>query len=67
MQNTEDKDQMEDLVVNTIFIFNQQMINKSVSNNYKSEGFGVQKFEDDLSKVSIELAENFTLSSKVFA
>jgi hypothetical protein len=23
MQNTEDKDQMEDLVVNTIFIFNQ--------------------------------------------
>ncbi len=67
MQNTKDKDQMEDLVVNTIFIFNQQMINNSVNNNYKSEGFGVQKFEDDLSKVSIELVENFTLSSKVFA
>jgi hypothetical protein len=33
---------MEDPAVNTILIFDLQMINKSMSNNYKSEGFGMQ-------------------------
>jgi len=32
---------MEDPVVNTILIFDLEMINKSVSNNCKSEGFGM--------------------------
>ncbi len=57
---------MEDLIVNTILIFNLQMINKFVSNNYKSEGFGMQKFEDDMSKVSIALVEVFTQSLGIF-
>jgi hypothetical protein len=42
------------------------MINKFVSNNYKSEGFGMQKFEDDMSKVSIALVEVFTQSLGIF-
>jgi hypothetical protein len=40
---------MEDLAVNTILIFDLHMINKSMSNNYRNEGFGMQRFEDDLS------------------
>ncbi len=54
MQNTKDEEQVEDPMVNTILIFNLQMINKSVNNNYRSEGFGMQKSKDDLSWVSIE-------------
>jgi hypothetical protein len=42
MQNIKDDEQMEDFAVNTILIFNLHMTNKSVSNNYKSEGFGMQ-------------------------
>jgi len=48
---------MEDLAVNNILIFDLQMTNKSVNNNYKNERFGMQKFEDDLSRVSAKLAE----------
>jgi len=44
-------------VVNNILIFDLQMINKSMSNNYKNERFGMQKSEDDLSRVSAKLAE----------
>ncbi len=33
MQNIEDEEQIEDLLVNTILIFDLQMINKFVSNN----------------------------------
>ncbi len=32
---------MEDPMVNTILTFNLHMTNKSVSDNYKSEGFGI--------------------------
>jgi hypothetical protein len=49
MQSIEDEEQMEDPAVNTILIFNLQMTNKSMSNNYKSEGFGMQRSRDDLS------------------
>jgi hypothetical protein len=48
---------MEDLAVNNILIFDLQMTNKSVNNNYKNERFGMQNFEDDLSRVSAKLAE----------
>ncbi len=49
---------MEDHVVNIILIFDLQMTNKFVSNNFRSEGFGI--FEDDLLRVSITLTEVFT-------
>ncbi len=67
MQNTKDEKQMEDPVVNTILIFDLEMINKSVSNNCKSEGFGMQRSKDDLSRISAKLAEIFTQSLGVFA
>jgi hypothetical protein len=51
---------MEDLIVNTILIFDLHMTNKSVSNNYGYEGFGMQRSKDDMSKVSIKLVEVFT-------
>ncbi len=35
-------------MVNIILIFDLQMTNKSMSNNCKSEGFGMHRFEDDL-------------------
>jgi hypothetical protein len=57
---------MEDLIVNTILIFNLQMTNKFVSNNYKSEGFGMQRSKDDMLKVSIALIEVFTQSLRIF-
>jgi len=45
---------MKDPMVNTILIFDLHITNKSVSNNYKSEGFGIQRSKDDLLRVSIE-------------
>ncbi len=59
MQSTKDEEQMEDPTINTILIFDLHMINKSMSNNYKNERFGMQKSKDDLSRVSTE-------STKVF-
>jgi hypothetical protein len=41
MQSTKDEKQMEDHAINTILIFNLQMTYKFVSNNCKSEGFGM--------------------------
>jgi hypothetical protein len=43
MKNTKDEEQMKDPKVNTILIFDLQMINKYVINNYKSEGFGMHR------------------------
>jgi len=40
------------------------MTNKSVSNKYKNEGFGMQKSKDDLLGVSNELAKIFAKSLK---
>jgi hypothetical protein len=60
MQSTEDEEQLEILMVNTILILNLWMINKSTNNNYRSEAFGMQRSKDDLSWVSAK-------STKVFA
>ncbi len=38
-----------------------------MNNNYKSEGFGMQRFEDDLSRVLVESAKGFAQLSGVFA
>jgi hypothetical protein len=38
-----------------------------MNNNCKSEGFGMQRSEDDLLGVSIKLTTIFTHSSRVFA
>ncbi len=51
MQSIEDEKRMEDPTVNTILIFNLQMINKSMNNNCRNEGFGMQRCKDNLSRV----------------
>jgi hypothetical protein len=43
------------------------MINKSMSNNGKSEGFGMQRSKDDLLRVSIESTKVFAQSLGIFA
>jgi hypothetical protein len=58
---------MEDPMVNIILILELHMTNESVNNNYKNNGFGMQRSEDELSKVSDELAKVFVQSSRVFA
>jgi hypothetical protein len=60
MQSIEDDEHMKDLAVNIILIFDLHMTNKSVNNNYKSEGFGIQRSKDDMSRVSTESAKVFT-------
>jgi hypothetical protein len=60
MQSIEDDEHMKDLAVNIILIFDLHMTNKSVKNNYKSEGFGIQRSKDDMSRVSTESAKVFT-------
>jgi hypothetical protein len=45
---------MKDLMINTILIFDLHMTNKSLSNNCKNEGFGMQRSKDDLLRVLIE-------------
>jgi hypothetical protein len=42
------------------------MTNKSMRNNYKNEGFGIQRSKDDLLRVLAELAKVFTQSLGVF-
>jgi len=41
VKNVADEEQIKDHGVNTILIFDLQMNNKSMSNNYKSERFGI--------------------------
>ncbi len=67
MKSTKDEEHMEDLVISTILIFDLQMTNKSVSINYKSGGFGMQKFIDDLLGVLVESIIIFAQYSRVFA
>jgi hypothetical protein len=57
---------MEDFTINTILIFDLQMINKFVNNNHRSERFGMRKSEDDLSKASVESVV-ITQSLEIFA
>jgi hypothetical protein len=56
MESTEDEEHMEDPMINTILIFDLEMINKSMSKNCRSTSFGIQKFENDLSRVLVESA-----------
>jgi hypothetical protein len=45
MQNIEDEEQMENLVVNTVLIFNLQITNKSMNNNYKVKDLGCKNLK----------------------
>jgi hypothetical protein len=45
---------MEDPTVNTILIVELHMTNESMSNTYRNEGFGKQRFEDELLGVLAE-------------
>jgi hypothetical protein len=40
MQSIKDEEQMEDLVINIILIFDLHMISKSMNNNCRNEGLG---------------------------
>jgi hypothetical protein len=60
IKSREDEEQMKDLAINTILMFELQMIDKSIGNNCRSEEFGMQRSEDDLSRVSIESTKVFT-------
>ncbi len=66
MLSTKDEEHMEDHAVYIILIFDLQMIHKFVNNNYKNEGFGIQRFEDYMLRVSVELVEVFTCALGVF-
>jgi hypothetical protein len=61
MKNDENKEQITDLVVNTVFIFNLQM-----RNNCSSVRFGIQQFKDDMLGILIESIIVFTRSLGVF-
>ncbi len=67
MKNVKDEDQIKNLEVNTILIFDLHMNNKYVSNNCKNEGFGIQRSEDDMSRILTKLAIIFVQSLGVFA
>jgi hypothetical protein len=67
MQHNEDEKWMKDPEVNTILILELQITSKSMSNNYKSEGSGIHKFEVDLLGILAKLIEVFVSSSNVFA
>jgi len=41
VKNVGDEEQIKDPALNIMLIFDLQMHNKSMSNNYKSEGFGI--------------------------
>ncbi len=66
-QNIEHEEQIKDLAVNIMLIFYLEVTNKSMSNNCKSEGFGMQRAEDDQLGILAEYLEVFTQSSGVFA
>ncbi len=66
MWHIKDEEQMKDLEVNIALISYLYMTNKSVSDNYSNEGFGMQKSENNLSGVLIKSTKIFAQSSKVF-
>jgi hypothetical protein len=59
MKNYRDEKQIKNPMANIILIFDLQMNNKSMNNNYKSERFGMQKSKNDMLGVSAKL-EIFT-------
>ncbi len=66
LRHIKDEKQMKDLVVNIMLIFDLLMIKKSVNDNNNNEGFGMQRFENNLSRVLIESTKVFAQSSRVF-
>ncbi len=62
MKNDEDKKQITNPMVNTIFIFNMQK-----NNNCNNARFGMEKSTDDMSTVLTESIAIFIWSSGVFA
>jgi hypothetical protein len=58
---------MEDPMVNTILIFDLQMTDKSMNNNYRSEGLEMQRSKDDLSRVLVELTKIFAQLTNVLS
>jgi hypothetical protein len=57
MKNDEDKEQITNLAMNTIFIFDLQM-----NNDYNNARFKMQRFKDDMSSVLVESARVFVRS-----
>ncbi len=62
MKNDEDKEQITNPTMNTIFIFDLQK-----SNYCNNVGFGMQKFIDDMLGIQVESAAVFVRSLGVFA
>ncbi len=62
MKNDEDKEEITNLVVNTVFIFDLQK-----SNNCNNVGFGMQKSTDDMLGISSKSIVVFPRSLGVFA
>jgi hypothetical protein len=58
---------MEDLEVNIVLTLEQQMMNKSLSNNYRNEGSRIFKYEVGISRVLTKLGKEFALSLNIFA
>jgi hypothetical protein len=61
MKNDEDKEQITNLTMNTIFIFNLQ-----INNNCNNAKFAMQGSKDDMSGVLVESTRIFTYSSRIF-
>jgi hypothetical protein len=59
MQNIENEKYMENPTINSILTFDLQMTNKSMSNNCRSERFGMQRSKDDLSWILAKFAKIF--------
>ncbi len=67
IQSNENEEHMKDPTINIILFLELHMTNKFVSNNYRSEGFGMQRFEDDLLGVLAESIDVLAQSLGVFA
>jgi hypothetical protein len=66
MQRTKNEEQMKDPTINTMLIFYLHMINKYMNDNCRNEGFGMQRFETNMSTILVELVEGFAQSFEVF-
>jgi hypothetical protein len=66
MKNVKDEELIQDLIVNIMLNFNLQKSNKSMNNNFKSEGFGIQRSEDDMSTILTKSTLVFTQFSSIF-
>ncbi len=62
MKNAEFKEQIIDLAMNIVFIFNLQM-----NNNCNNAKFGMQRFLDDMSSISTKSVAVFAQSLELWA